>query len=653
MKNAYSSISLLNLIILLLLGSAPLNAQQPGERHEFTYTFKNSEIQLTTSEIDQLSDKIFDFNGQNLDSMLFLSEKLLLASEKKAYAKGIANSYANFGIYFFRKGNYTEALKNYLKAQELSQKGKDFNKVASLSNNIGLIYEKLNDFDKSLLYHQYAIDQSNEDQDPVVLANFYLNYANAKNRITGIEDALPFYYKAIQLMQEQNNVGDLALVYLNMGNAFGRHGLIDSVKSYFDKGLILARQDGNFFNLAYALTSQIRYYTFTGNFKEALNYAEESLEAARLSGSNQHKADALFAISNLQESLGNYKAALNAAREHAAMKDSLNISKQNLEIARIEASLLFEKERALLDNKIMIQENLSYRRLYIISILAVLILMLIGAGIAIYRHNAKIKKANQSLIRKNQEIEDLANKLAALNSHQQMILKILGHDLKGPVLSLATVTEMASNNIFSLDELKEMLPTLSNQTKQLSLTLENTLHWALNQMDGEKWAPENLELTQQIQDCLRFLETALNEKLLNVQANLDESIKIYADPNMVMISIRNVLANAIKFSDPGEKIEITCLKDHNFAVFKVFNKGKLIDPVILKKINDGHMITESQKGTGIGLMLTRSYVIKNKGEMRLTNVEGQGVEVSMSFQLAEANNLNFPLENGSVFEQLN
>jgi len=624
-------------LIIYFLSVTPLFAQQSNLAH--TYTFEFSDIKLSKAEIDSLSDLIFDFKGNDLDSMLYLSEKVLLASKRLSYEKGIANSYTYIGIYFYQKGDHSLAIKYYLKAQELWQKAKENNKVASLSNNIGIIYEYLQDYEKAILYHQQAIDQSNESQDRIVLANFYLNYANAKNQLTTIEDALPYYYKAIKMMKVENNIGDLANVYLNLGNTFGRHGIMDSVKIYFDKGLHLARQEENFDNLTYALTSQIRYYTYTQNYQEGLQYAEESLLAAQLSKSKKHIADALFAISNLHENLGNYKEALSAARNHKAVIDSLNIQKHNLEIARLEAASLFVRDKALLDNEIITQEKLLYKRFYIISMLIISITVLLTIGYIFYRNSVKAKKANLVLLKKNKEIEELANQTAALNEHQQIIFKILGHDLKGPVLSLATVTEMASNDLFSLEELNEMLPSLSVQAKQLSLTLENSLRWAMSQMAGETCNPVNVNLTEHIKECLVFLETAIKEKTLSVLLNIDESIYILADSYMMMICIRNVLANAIKFSKVEGMISINCQKEENKVVLTVFNKGSHIRADILQKINEGAVITESYKGTGIGLMLTRSYIIKNKGNMEVRNADGVGVEVRMSFNSSEGNSL--------------
>lgn len=609
-----------------------LFAQNLDFNHQLNYVFKSNETKLSIQEIDHLSALVFDFKGVHLDSMLYLSEKILIASKRLSYEQGIANSYTYIGIYYYQKGESSLAIEYYLEALRLWQKADETNKVASLYNNIGVVYERLEDFDNALRYHQLAIDQSNSEQNKVVLANFILNYANAKNQLTTIDDALPHYYKAIQIMKAENNIGDLANAYLNLGNTFGRHGIIDSVKVYFDKGLYLARQEKNFDNLTYALTSQIRYYTYTENYHEALKYAHESLESATLSKSTKHIADALFAISNLHESMGNYKEALSTARNYQVVKDSLNIQKHNLQIARIEASSLFEKEKALLDNQIIAQEKQAYQRLYIIMVLVIAIIFLFSIGYSIYRKNVKEKKNNLLLVKKNKDIEELATESKALNEHQQIIFKILGHDLKGPVLSLATVTEMASNDLFTLEELKEILPRLSVQAKQLSLSLENSLRWAMNQMAGEKWEPENINLSLQIKECLEFLDTAIQEKSLSIKLNIDESIQIFADAYMMMIGIRNVLANAIKFSDVGGLILIKCFKENEVVSLKVFNNGKEISTPVLQKINEGHIITESEKGTGIGLTLTRSYVLKNKGIMKVRNFDGQGVEVSMDFR---------------------
>ncbi|KEO75584.1 tetratricopeptide repeat-containing sensor histidine kinase [Anditalea andensis] len=626
-------IFLSTLLVLISLSVFHLRAQSLDFTHQFVYAFDPSEIALERYEIDHISERIFDFKGHHLDSMLYLSEKILLGSRAISYNKGMANSYSYIGVYHYQKGNYTQAVKYYIRAQELWMQEKDNNKVASLSNNIGLVYEQLEDITNSLYYHQLAIDQSDGQQSPIVLANFYLNYANVKNLHTNIYDALPYYYKAIAMLQAEKNIDDLANVYLNLGNTFGRHGMIDSVKVYFDKGLHLARKGKDYTNLAYALTSQIRFYTYTEDYSEALKYANESLEAANISKSTQTKADALFAISDLYELLGDYKESLSAARQYQAVVDTLNKQTHNLEIARIEASSLFEKEKLLLDKQIVDQETLAFRRLFIISILIVFICLLFLTAYFIYRNGRKARKANLLLIRKNKEIEVLAAQSAELSAHQQIIFKILGHDLKGPVLSLATVTEMASNDYFSLEELKALLPRLSVQAKQLNVSLENLLHWAMNQMTGERWEPAYVNLTGHVQECIDFLDTAIREKSISVHLHLENFPNLYADPYMMMIGIRNVIANAIKFTPEGEIISISSSKKDDMMGLMIFNPGKEISPEILRKINDGLIVSESQRGTGLGLMLTRKYMLKNKGRMEVRNITGEGVEVGLFLPL--------------------
>ncbi|MBT0810445.1 tetratricopeptide repeat protein [Litoribacter ruber] len=623
-------VKLAPLIILLVLVVTLTSAQ-----HSFSYQIQNdlfpSELLEDTTQIDSIADLAYEFRGSHLDSLLFYAQWTLNSSRAISYSKGIAKGYSYLGIYHYQKGNLSEAISFYLQAAKVFEALNDVNKLASVYNNVGLVYYEMEDFATALDYHLKAIQSSDYNQEPVVIANFMLNQANAKLQLGNLEETLSIYHEAIKILKNAGNITDLANLYLNLGNNFGREGLMDSVKIYFDKGLYLAELDDDYDVLSYALVSQTRYYTYTKDYGQALQYAKRSLDLADQFGSLQNRVNALYAISQLYEYMDSFKEALNYTKRHAVLKDSLSRKENSLEIARLEANAIVDKQQSLYNQELDFKERSLVKQRYIILLLFVFLATSLGLVYLILKKWENTRILYSLLEKRNQEINELSQHTEALNIHQQQIFKVLGHDLKGPVRSIATVTEMASQDEFTLEELKELLPQLSLQAKQLNMSLENLLHWAMEQMDGERLNASSIQVDSLIYTVLEFLDVAIKEKSLIVDVKAETSAYIMADTQMVMIGIRNVLANAVKFTPAGGYISIICRKVEGRVIIILMNEGKPVPEAIIDKFNNGQLIGESKTGTGIGLKLASSYISKNHGTVTMRNLPDVGVEVAMEF----------------------
>ncbi|MCH7412409.1 tetratricopeptide repeat-containing sensor histidine kinase [Belliella sp. R4-6] len=590
-------------------------------------------------EIDNLNNHAFSLKGNYPDSLYIYANITLEASQKIGYQKGIAHSYTNFGVYHYQKSNHGQSVENYLKAKDIFTKEKLFNKSASTSNNIGLVYFRERDFEKALAYHQEAIDMADENESLSNIANYKLNKAMVLANLKSFEEALPTYYEAIRDLEKSGESAYISNAYLNLGNQFGANGKIDSVKKYFDKGLIAAIESSEFEALAYAYTSQIKYYVVTENPKEALKFAEKSLTNALKSGSVFNISDAYHTVAALQEDTGDIKGALSSLRNHYTYKDSLRRKEQTLEIARIEATKKIESEKAIFDLELQNKEQSNKQKALIIGQLIFLICAIVILFILVAKNLSKSKVRNQLLHQKNKEIATLAKNLKSLNNHQNQIFGVIGHDLKGPVNSLITVTELLTEKQLNIEELSEIMPHLNNEIRRAGVTLENLLHWALSQKEGESIQHEWFQLKSLFLEVVDSLLYAIDHKKLKINLDIDDEIMLYADKQMVEISFRNLIANAIKFTNEEGSISCIARTENDIVKISIEDNGVGIDPETLEKLNKNELVsnfgTDNEKGTGLGLALCKGYVEKNNGSLVIESEVGKGTKIKVSFEYKE------------------
>jgi len=587
-------------------------------------------------EIDAMNNHAFSLKGSYPDSLLLFASISLEASQKSNYQKGIAHSYTNYGVYHYQKANHGQAVEFYLKANDIYIKEKLLNKSASTSNNIGSVYYREKDFQKALEYHQKAIDISDENESLTNLANYKLNKATALSKLKSFEEALPTYFEAIRDLEKSGENVYIATGYLNLGNQFGAHAEFDSVKKYFDKGLETAEKTTDFEILSYAYTSQIRYYTAIEKPRDALKYAERSLKNSLTSGSNYNISEAYFAVAGLQEATGDIKGALENLKNHYMYKDSLRENEQTLQIARLEAQKSIEKEKALFDLELKNKEESNQQKALIIAQLIFLVITVVVLFFLVSKNLRKSKERNQILSVKNQEIEELAANLKSLNTHQNQIFSIIGHDLRGPVNSLIAVTDLISEKQLDQVELEEIIPSLSSEIKRAGITLENLLHWALSQREGQSILPIDFNLKHLFEEIIASLQYAIDRKKLQIKLQIPHEIELHADKQMIEISLRNLISNAIKFTKKNGSISCIAKIENNKILILIEDTGTGIDSKTLAKLNQNILIsnfgTQNEKGTGLGLALCKGYIEKNRGTIEISSEVGVGTKVLLRFE---------------------
>jgi signal transduction histidine kinase len=164
-----------------------------------------------------------------------------------------------------------------------------------------------------------------------------------------------------------------------------------------------------------------------------------------------------------------------------------------------------------------------------------------------------------------------------------------------------------------------------NHTRTL---INNLLDWALLQMDKLNIQPEKIELSKVINENFTLVKS-LHLKEMNLVNKVESGIFGWGDLNMINLIFRNLILNAIKFSDKGGLIEISSKQEGDFHVMAIKDYGVGINPEVQKILFDkttGYSTrgTANEKGTGLGLILCKEFIEKNGGKIWLESEEGKG-----------------------------
>lgn len=234
-------------------------------------------------------------------------------------------------------------------------------------------------------------------------------------------------------------------------------------------------------------------------------------------------------------------------------------------------------------------------------------------------------------------------KLTEENKNKNKFFSIIAHDLKSPIRGLHSLASLIIDKFNELDyptsqEVRELITLLHNTSRQTYELTENLLQWTQSQMKRLDYNPTWFELAPRIHAYIQSLSTMSNEKQIQLHGEVPDACAVYADENMLFLIMRNLISNAIKFTEKGGKVTIRAEKKGDKVLLQVIDTGIGMDEKEMDKLFQINLVytnygTEGETGTGLGLILCREFLAKHGSELSIESKLDVGTTVSFPLQL--------------------
>lgn len=225
--------------------------------------------------------------------------------------------------------------------------------------------------------------------------------------------------------------------------------------------------------------------------------------------------------------------------------------------------------------------------------------------------------------------------LQKANATKDKLFSIIAHDLINISTGLSGLSDLMKESVENdnMDEVKEYSSHLHNTISQFSTMLKNMLDWARSQTGKIQYDPINFKVIDAVDEIVSQYESRAIYKNINLKTDLDEDLCVHADPDMVLVILRNLVANALKFTGEGGEIRIYALEEDGYIKISVSDTGIGMSEEMVQKIfNDQESITtmgtSNEKGTGLGISLCQDFVRKNNGKMSVKSKKSEGTTIS-------------------------
>jgi signal transduction histidine kinase len=241
--------------------------------------------------------------------------------------------------------------------------------------------------------------------------------------------------------------------------------------------------------------------------------------------------------------------------------------------------------------------------------------------------NKEKEKHTKELIGINKDLKELLQR----DAEKDLFISILAHDLISPFNSLLGFSEILIENIHQHD-ISE-IETLASQINKSALNtyklLEDILMWARTQSGKISFNPENLNFEKICKNILEIHKPNAEAKNITLNYVGEDEIIVFADKDMLKAVLRNLVSNAIKFTNTGGQVDIFTKKDNINIIITVSDNGIGIEPQTLEKLFDISQFhtskgTAEESGTGLGLVLCQQFIEKHGGKIRVESEYQKG-----------------------------
>ncbi len=570
---------------------------------------------------NEIADYYFNNNAGKAISYL---EKALVLTKKNNLVLKEANNYYGLGFAYLLKADFKKSLENYLASTKIYESLKDSFRLSNAYMSIGNVYFQNKNEAQTKIYYGKAERLIVGMKDTIQLASFYNSRGNAYDQLGNYDSAIVDLKNAHQLALMVNAETDanrylanLGLSYKHMGKTREALVVLEKVFNYMQEHNTADDEYAVVYNNLAATHVQAK------NYAKALEYFNKSLGYANSIGATSIVMENYRNLADLFAKKNDFKQQVFYLEKYHHIKDSIyNIDNTN-QLTELESAYQIEKKNAeLLKTEAQVKQQKSQRNFFIM--LAVIILLFFAGMIVLYR---RIKNNNILLQQQNVQINKQKNELVTLNHVKDRLFSIISHDLRNPLVTLRSYLMLSDNPNLAAEKKQQFKLQTMQAVLHTSDMLDNLLSWAQVQIKQEDAVIAPVEINALVEDVIAEVQTQALQKNIKMLVDMPPLLAA-GNYEILNIALRNLLTNAIKFSNPEGLVKLTANSLNGKVAITVSDAGKGMTAsqikAIFNKENNSTAGTLNEKGSGLGLFLVMELMEKINAELTIESEPGKG-----------------------------
>ncbi len=611
----------------------------------FKFTTRAMHIYSNTGSKKDLADVYNNlgtiYEGRNkIDTALTYYQKSMEIKEKIKDLPGRANTYNNIGSVYLRKKQYDSAYSNFLKSLSIRKEINDSLGLAYSYENLGRFYFVKNEYQNAIKYVNKSLMISVRKGFLERMQRNYAFLSRIYDSLGNTDYAYEYFklyeiYKDSVIRQEnQDKLSNLAIKYKTEQLERDKEMLARQYEIQRNKRitvlvlLILL-------SIVFVLAILIIYSRFRLKKKANRALAAKNIQISKKQGELQKT------LKELNESEEKYRTLVDKLQEGIFLiqdKKLIFVNQAFTDIVGYSPEELYQKEMTSLIapyHKAVVLQNYEKRikggsvparyEFDVITKNDEIKHIMLNTGVINYKGKpTSIGSIVDISARKKMEdkLRQSEKKLKDLNASKDKFFNIIAHDLRHPFNAIISFVDLLVNEYDTLSEEEKItcLKDMGEAAFNTSRLIENLLQWSRTQTGKIRFQPESLDLKKTIEEVILLQKPHAKNKSIRITEQLKNTGMVWADRNMLDTILRNLISNAIKFTNFDGKITVMtecqetdckiCIEDNGIGIPEE-NISKLFD--IEQQVN--RKGTEKESGTGLGLILCKEFVEVHKGRI--------------------------------------
>ncbi len=534
--------------------------------------------------------------------------------DKKSILYGISTSLENIAMCNVLQGEIEKAIVNYKESLRYRQQIADEIGIQYATTKLGKAYILDKQFDSALYYLRKSFD---------------FEIGKIKNEF--------------QLVQ-YNDYKSQALV--SISNIYYMRNNLDLAEHYFDSASKSLEKNNNIYSLFNFYIDAANFYLRHKDLQRAEKNANRAFDYAKMNNSTPNFAVAAKLLYDISMVKKDYVAALKYLdMAYIFLDSSAKVSDlMAIELSKLSSDLenkIYDVQKLISEKKIE-EQRIAKLWILVISLIVTLSLM----GIILYNIDQKrklSKKMNKTLTEKNdelnniiQQLEESKTELKAANEQltqtnieleksndaKNKLFSIIAHDLRnlaGPLKNTSNLI-VEEYNSFDEQQRQQFFTLMNDSANRLNSLLQNLLIWASALTQNITINKDRVNLRALANNAIDLYSISAQEKSIDLINRIPETIEVVCDINMISTVFRNLLHNAIKFTEENGRVEVTAVQDDSAIVkIAISDNGVGMDPETARSIFSDAFFqssfgTKGEKGTGLGWRICKEFIQLHNGD---------------------------------------
>jgi len=558
---------------------------------------------------------------------LIAYEKLknLAIQAQNRFYEGKARSGISHSLW--RMTENVRAIEEILKAIEIFKELDDTPNLIEAANILGGIYVSIKKFKDGRAIYKEMLDKAIQSRDTFNIATNY-EYLGIVDYFEGnFQSAIDNYEKSLEINEVEGNSFRISINLVNIAEPKMELEEYQEALNLLHQGINLQEKHNYKSVLIYSYYTIGKVHTRTQSFDSGLYYYEKSLQMMHETSETRDKQEVYKLIAENYAQQGMFQQAYEYHRLHSIEKDSLIALERTKELEEIKTR--YEVEGKIKENEALILQNTQKERellaqkdliqlQYTIGVL-IIIFLVISLFLAFRLYHVR-----QTLINANKSKDKLFG--------------IIAHDLKGPIGNIEAMLKLMQ---VERDEkrIAQYFEYLSKSIQNLSTLTSQLLSWTFSHKGDFNFKIENINVREISDRSLELFEYQLTEKRIITINSIENDLYVRADENALLTIFRNIISNAIKFTNKKGQLILEAKKQNNFIEIKFRDNGLgMTESAIQKVLKGRHMVssagTDNEKGSGLGFSIVIEFVKKMKGKIDIQSDGKSGTTVILKLRKA-------------------